>query len=26
MSAIGEMSAFVTDMLWMHVREEGGVA
>ncbi len=26
MTAIGEMSAFVTDMLWMHVREEGGVA
>ncbi len=25
-SAIGEVSAFVADMLWMHVREEGGVA
>jgi hypothetical protein len=25
-SVIGEMAAFVTDMLWMHVREEGGVA
>ncbi|MEU9342004.1 hypothetical protein AB0D74_12400 [Streptomyces sp. NPDC048278] len=25
-SVIGKMSAFVTDMLWMHVREEGGVA
>ncbi|MEV0910038.1 hypothetical protein [Streptomyces hokutonensis] len=26
MSAIGELSAFFTDMLWMHVSEEGGVA
>ncbi|GHJ40465.1 hypothetical protein [Streptomyces sp. TS71-3] len=25
-SMIGEVSAFVSDMLWMHVREEGGVA
>ncbi|MBZ6249198.1 hypothetical protein KVH27_12440 [Streptomyces olivaceus] len=25
-SVISEMSAFITDMLWMHVREEGGVA
>lgn len=25
-SAISQMSTFVTDMLWMHVREEGGVA
>ncbi|MFD0290669.1 hypothetical protein ACFWJS_05320 [Streptomyces sp. NPDC127061] len=26
MSAIGELSAFFTDMLWMHISEEGGVA
>ncbi|SED02942.1 hypothetical protein SAMN04490357_3594 [Streptomyces misionensis] len=26
MSAIGPVRAFFTDMLWMHVREEGGVA
>ncbi|GGW55638.1 hypothetical protein GCM10010381_46450 [Streptomyces xantholiticus] len=25
-SAISQISTFVTDMLWMHVREEGGVA
>ncbi|EFL24976.1 hypothetical protein SSOG_04690 [Streptomyces himastatinicus ATCC 53653] len=26
MSAIGQLSVFFTDMLWMHVSEEGGVA
>ncbi len=26
MSAIGELSVFFADMLWMHVSEEGGVA
>ncbi|MQS06203.1 hypothetical protein [Streptomyces alkaliphilus] len=26
MSAIGQVAAFFTDMLWMHVSEEGGVA
>jgi hypothetical protein len=25
-SAIGELTAFFTDMLWMHVNDEGGVA
>jgi hypothetical protein len=24
--AIGELKAFLTDMLWMHINDEGGVA